>query len=126
MAEQAQQKNWLMRAFEWASRNSDQTFLGQLAAIGREIVKDTRGAVHQFFFGRPEGMSEPGTPLNPTPQIVTGQLTGKEVSPDMPEGNGKKTMAQLLKYAEERAAEATKRMENGQDKGKAQDRGMEM
>jgi hypothetical protein len=51
----------------------------ELEAMGREMVKDIRGTIHQAVFGQPEHPSEPGTPLNPTPQLVTEGLTGKDI-----------------------------------------------
>ena len=47
---------------------------GELRAMAREAVKDVRGALHEVFFGRPEGPGEPGAPLNPTTALVTDQL----------------------------------------------------
>jgi hypothetical protein len=64
--------------------HAQQPSLGaEVKAMAREATKDIRGAIHQVFFGRPEGPSEPGTPLNPTPQIVTGQLTGRPLDMDL-------------------------------------------
>lgn len=77
---------------------------GILQAMGRELVKDVRGTLHQVAFGTPEHPSEPGTPLNPTPQIVTGQVTGKKVE-------------DLWGYAKDQARDADQRMERGRDKG---------
>ena len=51
----------------------------ELEAMGREMVKDIRGTIHQAFFNQMEHNSEPGTPLNPTPQLVTEGLTGKDI-----------------------------------------------
>ena len=51
----------------------------ELEAMGREMVKDFRGTLHQAFFNQIEHNSEPVTPLNPTPQIVTEGLTGKDI-----------------------------------------------
>jgi hypothetical protein len=53
--------------------------VGELEAMGREAVKDIRGTIHQAFFNQPEHASEPGTPLSPTPQLVTESLTGKDI-----------------------------------------------
>jgi hypothetical protein len=44
---------------------------GQLAAMCREAIKDVRSTMNEFFFGKAEHPPEIGTPLNPTPQIVT-------------------------------------------------------
>jgi hypothetical protein len=56
-------------------------------AILREAVKDVRSTLHQVFFGQPEHMPEPGTPLNPTPQLTTAELTGRpmDIHRDMPQ-----------------------------------------
>lgn len=54
-------------------------FSAELEAMGREVVKDIRGTLHQAFFNQPEHPGEPGTPLNPTPQLVTEGLTGKDI-----------------------------------------------
>ena len=57
---------------EWAA---DQPSLGaQLQAMGREALKDARTTVNEVFLGSPELGGEPGTPLNPTPQMVTEDL----------------------------------------------------
>jgi hypothetical protein len=43
--------------------------------MGREAVKDIRDTVvSQGWFGQREGPGEMGTPLNPTPQLVTEDL----------------------------------------------------
>ncbi len=51
----------------------------ELEALGREMVKDIRGTIHQAFLNQPEHASESGTPLNPTPQLITEGLTGKDI-----------------------------------------------
>lgn len=57
---------------QWAEQ---QPSLGaELKAMAREAVKDIRGTVHQSFFSQPEHAAEMGTPLNPTPQLVTQDL----------------------------------------------------
>jgi hypothetical protein len=57
---------------EWAA---DQPSLGaELKAMAREAVKDVRSTVNEVFLGSPELGGEPGTPLNPTPQMVTQDL----------------------------------------------------
>ena len=54
---------------EWAAQ---QPALGaEINAMTREAVKDVRNSIHQVFFGKGEGMGEPGAPLNPTMQEVT-------------------------------------------------------
>jgi hypothetical protein len=67
------------RFFEWVKQNHKERaaeFPGQMEAMAREAVKDVRGTIHQAFFGQMEHAPEQGTPLNPTPQIVTEQLGG--------------------------------------------------
>jgi hypothetical protein len=57
---------------EWAAK---QPSLGaELKAMAREAVKDVRSTVMEAFLGSPELGGEPGTPLNPTPQMVTQDL----------------------------------------------------
>lgn len=62
----------LAKRQEWLE--SQPSLSGQLAAIGREAVKDIRSTMHETFFGRPEHVPEMGTPLNPTPQMTTQDL----------------------------------------------------
>ena len=65
------EKALAMRA-EWAK---DQPSLSaELRAMGREAMKDINNKMHEVFFGSPAGYGEPGTPLNPTPQMVTADL----------------------------------------------------
>lgn len=65
---------------EWVAENrANQPSLGaEMAAMTREAVKDVRGAIHESYFGTPEHAPEMGTPLNPTPKMVTDDLMGKE------------------------------------------------
>lgn len=51
-------------------------FLGEMGAIFREGVNDIRSTAHQVAFGVPEHPSGVGTPMNPTPQMVTEDLKG--------------------------------------------------
>jgi hypothetical protein len=51
-----------------------QSFSSSVAAIFREAIKDVRGTLMESYFGRPEHPGEPGTPFNPTPQIVTAEM----------------------------------------------------
>ena len=62
----------LAQRAQWAAEQP--SLSGQLAAIGREAIKDIRGTLHESYFGQPEHMSEMGTPLNPTPQMTTQDL----------------------------------------------------
>ena len=62
----------LAKRAEWAEQ---QPSLGaEIKAMVREGVKDVRGTLHQSWFGQPEHAAEMGTPLNPTPQLVTQDL----------------------------------------------------
>ena len=60
-----------MRANNVAKRPS---LAGEGAALFRDAVNDIRATTHQFFYGKSEGPGTPGTPLNPTPQLVTQDL----------------------------------------------------
>ena len=51
---------------------------GEAKAIVREAIKDIRGTIHQVFFGQSEHQPEPGTPLNPTQQMVTREIDGRD------------------------------------------------
>lgn len=51
----------------------------EFKAIGREAIKDIRGTMMEFFFDKGEKPGEPGTPYNPTMQIVTEDLKGVHV-----------------------------------------------
>jgi hypothetical protein len=55
-----------------------QPFSSALASLGREAVKDVRGTMNEVFFGHGEHASEPGTPLNPTMQIITSEIRGTQ------------------------------------------------
>ena len=50
------------------------SFGAQMGAMGREALQDIRDTMFQVFFGQKEGPGELGTPLNPTPQMVTKDL----------------------------------------------------
>lgn len=69
------------RALDWIKDNHAQqpSFGAQLAAMGREALKDVRATIQETYFGSPEHASEPGAPLNPTMQQTTAALEGKEV-----------------------------------------------
>ncbi|MDZ4858030.1 MAG: hypothetical protein SGI88_03535 [Candidatus Hydrogenedentes bacterium] len=76
-----------MALMDWIRDNhAQQPSLGaEVKAMAREAVKDVRNTIHEVFFGKGEGMSEQGTPLNPTPQIVTqdmGNVHGYEAMLD--------------------------------------------
>jgi hypothetical protein len=55
--------------------NQQPSLGAELKAMGREALKDIREAlVDRGWFGQGGGPGEPGTPLNPTPQMVTQDL----------------------------------------------------
>lgn len=62
----------LAKRAQWAKEQP--SLSAQLKAMGREAAKDINSTMHQVFFGSPAGFGEPGTPLNPTPQMVTQDL----------------------------------------------------
>ena len=57
---------------EWAEQQP--SMVAELKAMAREAVKDIRSTVNETFLGSPEFGGEPGTPLNPTPQMVTQDM----------------------------------------------------
>jgi hypothetical protein len=57
---------------EWAAQQPSVS--AELKAMAREAVKDVRSTVNEVFIGSPELGGESGTPLNPTPQMVTQEL----------------------------------------------------
>jgi hypothetical protein len=57
---------------EWAAERP--SFSAEIKAMAREGIKDVRSSVNEVFFDSPEYGGEPGTPLNPTPQMVTQDL----------------------------------------------------
>lgn len=66
-------QSWAERLGEWIQHNHEQQpALGaELAAMGREAIKDVRATLMETYFGKPEHVSEPGTPLSPTMQEVS-------------------------------------------------------
>ena len=72
----SQQQSWAAKLGEWVKSNHEQQpdLLAELRAMGREAVKDVRGKMMETFFGSQEMTTEPGVPLNPTPQMVTNDL----------------------------------------------------
>ncbi len=74
----------LAKRAEWAAEQP--SLSAQLAAMGREAVKDVRGTMHETFFGQKEGYGELGTPLNPTPQMTTADLGVQGTYESMLEG----------------------------------------
>lgn len=78
-------KAMLQKVAEFPSRNMDEpiSFGAEVKAMAREAVKNVRATITEAMFGHHEPMSEPGTPLNPTPQLVTADLLkSKEVDMD--------------------------------------------
>ena len=61
---------------EFPSRNLEHppSFLGQLDAMRREMLKDVNNTFHQVFFGQGVAHGEPGTPMVPTQAQVTQSL----------------------------------------------------
>lgn len=61
----------------------------ELKAMAREAIKDIREKlVEQGWFGQRDGPGEAGTPLNPTPQMVTkdlGNVYGKALDVEGPQ-----------------------------------------
>src|ERR1700747_1360345 len=70
---QQAKESWPENRGQWVKDNhAQQPALGaELAAIGREAIKDVRGTLMESYFGKPEHASEPGTPLSPTMQEVS-------------------------------------------------------
>ncbi len=66
-------QSWGDRLKQWVADNhAQQPALGaELAAMGREAIKDVRGTLMESYFGKAEHASEPGTPLSPTMQEVS-------------------------------------------------------
>jgi hypothetical protein len=72
MAEKGTWEALLSKRAEWAK---EQPSLGaEIKAMARECAKDVRSTINEVFLGSPELGGEPGTPLNPTPQMVTADL----------------------------------------------------
>jgi hypothetical protein len=57
---------------EWAAEQP--SLSAELKAMAREAVKDVRSTINEVFIGSQELGGEPGTPMNPTPQMVTEDL----------------------------------------------------
>jgi hypothetical protein len=58
-----------------AGNREQPSLWAELKAMVREAIKDIREKlVEQGWFGQRDGPGEPGTPLNPTPQMVTKDL----------------------------------------------------
>lgn len=65
-------KQMLAKRAEWAAEQP--SLSAELKAMGREGIKDIRATLHETYFGQPEHMSEAGSPLNPTAQMITQDL----------------------------------------------------
>lgn len=59
-----------------APARSGQSFWAQMAAMGREMIKDIRQTMNEVMFGHHEHAPELGTPMNPTPQMTTEAIKG--------------------------------------------------
>jgi hypothetical protein len=53
-------------------------FWAEMAAIGREAIKDIRQTANEVFFSHPEHSPESGAPLNPTQIMATDELRGDD------------------------------------------------
>ncbi len=120
--EQQKKQSFLLKAAqtvaEFPSRNMENppSLGGQGSSAFREALKDLNDTFHQVFFGKQAGPSEMGTPLSPTPQMVTQDLGTAADFQDM-----------LSNYAA-RGSVHGQQKEQGkeQEKNRDQDRGMEM
>lgn len=89
-----------------ANHLNQPSFTGQMAAEGREALKDVNNTLMEVFFGHPTGAHEPGTPLAPTQSMVSQDL-GKMPGLD-----------ELRAHAAQRAQQAAHRMD-GNERGGA-------
>lgn len=87
----------------WAEQQP--SFSAEIKAMGREAIKDVRSTVNEVFLGSPELGGEPGTPLNPTPQMVTQDL-----------GNVYGSYSQMLDSYAARAPEQEQQQERGEER----------
>jgi hypothetical protein len=76
MSEEQAETGFIQRMIEkrneWAEQQP--SLSAELKAMAREGIKDVRSTVNETFLGSPELGGEPGTPLNPTPQMVTQDM----------------------------------------------------
>jgi hypothetical protein len=98
--------------------NQQPSLGAELKAMAREAIKDIREAlVDKGWFGQHGGPGEPGTPLNPTPQMVTqdlGTVYGNYNKPlDLYEGQ--QSYQDMLRDASQRGGQ-------GPDRDKGMDR----
>lgn len=105
---------------EPAAAGSQPSLGAELAALWRQGREDSLNII----MGGLGGTREPGTPGNPTPQMVTESLEGRDVDlqQDRLEPPQKMTLDDLRSYARERGQEAEQRIERGIER----DSGMEM
>lgn len=59
-----------------AVTNDTPSFTGEVGALFREGLKDLQNVVLHAFPDSVRGVEEPGTPLNPTQQMVTDAVRG--------------------------------------------------
>lgn len=88
---------------EWAAEQP--SFSAEIKAIAREGIKDVRSTVNEVFFESPELGGEPGTPLNPTPQMITQDL-----------GAGLPSYQDVLNSYTSRSNDLEKEPEKGQER----------
>ncbi len=88
---------------EWAEQQP--SFAAEMKAMAREAVKDVRSTVNETFLGSPELGGEPGTPMNPTPQMVTQAM-----------GNVYGNYSQMLDSYAARAPEQDQQQEKGAER----------
>lgn len=76
----------LLEAMRWALASvravSDSPHAAPLHAAWRGGLKDLQDAVMPAFPDAQKAREEPGGIASPTPQLVTAQLTGRDVEPD--------------------------------------------
>jgi hypothetical protein len=61
-----------------AEKSERPSVWAELKALGRQGAKDLHNAVIPAFPDSARSQDEPGTPLNPTPQMVTQDLGGSQ------------------------------------------------
>jgi hypothetical protein len=62
----------LQKFLDWAKENHERqpTLGSELAAMGREALKDVRQTINEIVFGQGEHAPEMGTPLNPVQREI--------------------------------------------------------
>jgi len=106
--EDKQKKTLVDRFVEMRQNNVAQRpkLMGQLGAMWREALKDVRNTMNEVFFGKSEHMGEMGTPLNPTPHMVTKEL-GKAGPVDSPKIQSQKIEGPKVEAATKEASTVT-------------------